>query len=138
MERPFHPAAPSAAIFEFIELSPGEVGIVLGDVSGKARLPRCSRRSCRDVRRRSGHQDSPASILSRINRRLLARHLEAPFVTLLMPSCRLMDAVYANAGHNPPALLLRTACDRSPEAEPSLAPSARRSKPPSRCARATP
>src|SRR6185503_9003421 len=50
--------------------------------------------------------DSPARIVSRINRRLAVRHLDARFATLvygvLSPNGRF---VYTNAGHNPPLVL---------------------------------
>jgi phosphoserine phosphatase RsbU/P len=50
----------------------------------------------------------PSVILTRLNRRLMARRLEPRFATLvyavLSPDGRL---VYSNAGHNPPALLGR-------------------------------
>ena len=103
-------SVPSRAIggdfFEFIELPSGGVGMVLGDVSGKgpaAALLAALVQGMFAVEASTG--DGPAAILSRINRRLVARHLEARFVTLvygvLFPDGRL---VYANAGHNPPIL----------------------------------
>ena len=95
--------------FEFIELSAHEVGIVMGDVSGKgpaAALLAALVQGMFAVEAATG--DSPAAILSRINRRLVARQLEARFVTLVYAVLSADgQLVYANAGHNPPALLSR-------------------------------
>lgn len=95
--------------FEFIELSPTEVGIVMGDVSGKgpaAALLAALVQGMFAVEAET--RDSPAAILSRLNRRLVARRLEGRFVTLAYAVLS-SDGwlVYANAGHNPPALLTR-------------------------------
>ena len=104
-------SVPSRAIggdfFEFVELPSGAVGMVLGDVSGKgpaAALLAALVQGMFAVEAATG--GSPAELLSRLNTRLVLRHLESRFVTLvyviLCPDGRL---VYANGGHNPPMLL---------------------------------
>jgi sigma-B regulation protein RsbU (phosphoserine phosphatase) len=96
--------------FEFIDLPSGDAAIVLGDVSGKgpaAALLAAMIQGMIAADAPSG--DGPAAIVSRINRRLAARALDARFATLvyavLSPDGTL---VYTNAGHNPPLLLART------------------------------
>jgi sigma-B regulation protein RsbU (phosphoserine phosphatase) len=100
--------------FEFLELPSGDVGIVMGDVSGKgpaAALLAAMLQGMFAVEAPGG--DGPALTLSRINRRLVARHLQWRFATLvygiLSPDGRL---VYANAGHNPPMLAGRGGVQR--------------------------
>lgn len=106
-------SVPSRAIggdfFEFIELPTGAVGMVLGDVSGKgpaAALLAALVQGMFAVEASTG--DSPAAVISRINARLAARHLESRFVTLVYAVLTGDGCLqYANAGHNPPMLLSR-------------------------------
>jgi len=93
--------------FEFVELLSGDVGIVMGDVSGKgpaAALLASMLQGMFAVEARAGH--GPARTLLRMNELLTARQVEWRFATLvyavLSPNGTL---VYANAGHNPPVLL---------------------------------
>jgi ketosteroid isomerase-like protein len=95
--------------FEFIELPAGGVGLAMGDVAGKgpaAALLASLLQGMFAVEASTG--DGPAATLNRINQRLAARRLESRFATVvyavLSPDGRL---TYANAGHNPPALLTR-------------------------------
>ena len=95
--------------FEFLDLPSGDVGIVIGDVSGKgpaAALLAAMLQGMFAVEAPAGA--GPAITLSRINRRLAERRLESRFATLvyavLSPDGRL---VYANAGHNPPLIVGR-------------------------------
>jgi len=95
--------------FDFIELSAGGVGLVMGDVAGKgpaAALLASLLQGMFAVEAPTG--DGPAATLTRINQRLAARRLESRFATVvyavISPDGRL---TYANAGHNLPALLSR-------------------------------
>jgi steroid delta-isomerase-like uncharacterized protein len=108
--------------FEFVELPSGDAGIVMGDVAGKgpaAALLAAMLQGMFAVEAPAG--DGPALTLSRINRRLAARHLESRFVTLvygvLSPDGRL---VYSNAGHNPPVLVTRDGIRRLTTGGPIL------------------
>jgi len=93
--------------FEFIDLPSGNVGVLLGDVSGKgpaAALLAALIQGMFSVEAASA--DSPSSILARINRRVLERQLESRFATLVYGVLSSGGRfVYANAGHNPPVLL---------------------------------
>jgi len=95
--------------FEFAALPSGDVGLAMGDVSGKgpaAALLAAMLQGMLAVE--APMADSPAATMSRLNRRLADRRLDARFATLLYgvlsPDGRF---VYSNAGHNPPALLAR-------------------------------
>src|SRR5712692_11473150 len=108
--------------FEFVELPFGDAGIVMGDVAGKgpaAALLAAMVQGMFAVEATAG--DGPAVTLSRINRRLAARRLEARFVTLvygiLSSDGRL---VYSNAGHNPPTLVTRDGIRRLTAGGPIL------------------
>ena len=108
--------------FEFLELPDGAVGIALGDVSGKgapAALLAALLQGMFASETRAG--DGPAATLARINRRIAARHLGSRFATIaygvLSPDGRF---VYANAGHNPPALVARGRITRLTEGGPIL------------------
>jgi len=96
--------------FEFAELATGEVAFAMGDVAGKgpaAALLASMLQGMLAVEAGAGL--GPAEMLSRLNQRLCERRLDARFTTLvycvLSPGGKL---VYANAGHNPPALLTRS------------------------------
>src|SRR5262245_11767292 len=95
--------------FEFVERPNGDVGIAMGDVSGKgpaAALLAALLQGMLAVEAAS--TASPAETLLRMNRRLVARRVESRFVTLvygvLSPDGRFG---YSNAGHNPPILHAR-------------------------------
>jgi ketosteroid isomerase-like protein len=110
--------------FEFIELPSGDAGIVLGDVAGKgpaAALLAAMLQGMFAVEAPAG--GGPAATLSRINRRLAARHLDSRFATLvygvLSSDGRL---VYSNAGHNPPMLLAADGIRRLTTGGPILGP----------------
>jgi serine phosphatase RsbU (regulator of sigma subunit) len=96
--------------FEAIELPSQDCAFLIGDVSGKgpaAALLAAMVQGMFAVEAPAG--DGPAATLERINRRLAARALGPRFATLvyavMSPDGRL---VYANGGHNPPALLRRS------------------------------
>jgi steroid delta-isomerase-like uncharacterized protein len=95
--------------FEFIDLPWGDVGIMMGDVAGKgpaAALLAALLQGMFAADAPAG--GGPAATLARLNARLAARRIESRFATLayavLSPNGRL---VYANGGHNPPALFTR-------------------------------
>ena len=101
--------------FEFLEAPAGDdVGLVLGDLAGKgpaAALLASLLQGMLAIEAHSG--DGPAAILTRMNRELASRQIEARFATIvyavLSPDGRL---VYSNAGHNPPALVTRDGLQR--------------------------
>jgi steroid delta-isomerase-like uncharacterized protein len=108
--------------FEFIDLPSGAVGIIMGDVAGKgpaAALLAAMVQGMIAVEAPAG--GGPAITLARLNARLAARQVCARFVTLVYaivsPEGRL---TYANAGHNPPALLTRDGVRRLSAGGPIL------------------
>ena len=93
--------------FEFVDLPSGDIGIVMGDVSGKgpaAALLAALVQGMFVSETPAGL--GPAETLRRVNQRLTARQLESRFATLVYA---VMTAdgrlTYSNAGHNPPVLL---------------------------------
>jgi sigma-B regulation protein RsbU (phosphoserine phosphatase) len=91
--------------FDFLELSSGRVGLVMGDVAGKG--PAAALLAAMIQGMLEGDVlESPAAALVRVNHRLIARDFGARFATLaygvLSADGRL---VYSNAGHNPPVIL---------------------------------
>jgi sigma-B regulation protein RsbU (phosphoserine phosphatase) len=100
--------------FEIVEYPSGDVGLALGDVAGKGPAAALLASMLQGMLTSHAHaSDDPAATLTRINRDLADRRLEARFATLvyavLSPDGRL---VYANAGHNPPALVTRGGIER--------------------------
>ncbi len=92
--------------FEFVDLPSGEVGIAIGDIAGKgpaAALLAAMIQGMLAAELVFG--GSPAAILSRINRTLVARGICPRFATMvygvLSPDGQF---VYSNAGHNLPIL----------------------------------
>jgi ketosteroid isomerase-like protein len=108
--------------FEFIERPNGDVGIAMGDVSGKgpaAALLAAMLQGMLAVEATS--PAGPAETLSRMNQHLIARRVESRFATLvygvLSPDGRF---VYSNAGHNPPVLHARRGVRRLTAGGPIL------------------
>jgi phosphoserine phosphatase RsbU/P len=63
----------------------------------------------------------PAATLARINRRLTARNLQARYATIAYGVLSADGGlVYANAGHNPPALLTRSGLRRLTRGGPAV------------------
>jgi len=108
--------------FEFVELRSGDVGIVMGDVSGKgpaAALLASMLQGMFAVEARAGH--GPARTLLRINELMTARHVEWRFATLVYAVLSASGTlVYTNAGHNPPVLLARDGIHRLTTGGPIL------------------
>jgi predicted ester cyclase len=95
--------------FEFVELPSGALGVAIGDVAGHGPAAALLAAMLQGLfLGEVGSGCGPATVLARLNQRLLQRHLAPRFATLvyaeLSPGGRL---VYSNAGHNPPALLAR-------------------------------
>jgi ketosteroid isomerase-like protein len=110
--------------FEFADLPSGDAAIVMGDVAGKgpaAALLAAMLQGMFAVEAPAG--DGPAVTLSRINRRLASRRIEARFATLvfatLSPDGHLC---YSNAGHNAPVLMTRDGIRRLTTGGPVLGP----------------
>jgi phosphoserine phosphatase RsbU/P len=108
--------------FEIRDSSTGDVGLALGDVAGKgpaAALLASLLQGMLATEARSG--DGPGPILTRMNRELASRNIEARFATIvyavLSPDGRL---VYSNAGHNAPALVTRGGLQRLTTGGPIL------------------
>jgi phosphoserine phosphatase RsbU/P len=100
--------------FEIVEYPSGDVGLALGDVAGKGPAAALLASMLQGMLTAYAHGgEGPAATLTRINRGLAERRLDARFATLvyavLSADGRL---VYANAGHNPPALLTRNGIQR--------------------------
>jgi serine phosphatase RsbU (regulator of sigma subunit) len=93
--------------FAFVDLPKGDIGIMLGDVAGKgpaAALLAAMVQGMFETEAPAG--GGPAATLSRINRRLTARRLDARFATIAYGVLSANgELVYSNAGHNPPALI---------------------------------
>jgi serine phosphatase RsbU (regulator of sigma subunit)/ketosteroid isomerase-like protein len=93
--------------FEFMDLPSGDVGIVMGDVSGKGPAAALLAALLQGMFASETPVGlGPAATLTRVNQRLAARQLESRFATLVYA---VMTAdgrlTYSNAGHNPPVLL---------------------------------
>jgi sigma-B regulation protein RsbU (phosphoserine phosphatase) len=94
--------------FELLDLPNGDLGIVLGDVSGNGAPAALVAAMLQGMLAADPQLGGPAATVARLNRRLAARHVGSRFATLvyavLSPDGRL---VAANAGHHPPVLLGR-------------------------------
>lgn len=107
---------------EYIDLPSGDVGIAVGDVSGKgpaAALVAAMLQGMFSIV--ALESDSPQTALTRVNRALCRRGIEPRFATLayavLSPDGQL---TYSNAGHNPPLLLTRAGVTRLTTGGPML------------------
>lgn len=95
--------------YDFVQLSPGRVAVVIGDATGKGLPAALLVNECWSILRTLIDENvSPAEFLGRINR-VLNRRVRATgrFVTLFLVIID-MDrgvAIYASAGHNPPLLV---------------------------------
>src|SRR5206468_4300269 len=108
--------------FEFAELPSGSVAVAMGDVAGKgpaAALLAAMLQGMIAIEAPGGA--TPAVAVSRLNRRLAAREIEARFATfvygILSPDGRF---AYTNAGHNAPAVLTRGGIRRLTKGGPIL------------------
>jgi len=108
--------------FEFVELPSGDIGIAMGDVAGKgpaAALLAAMLQGMLAAEAPAG--GGPALTLARINRLLAARRLGSRFVTLVYGVLSSDgQLVCSNAGHNPPALMMRDGIRRLETGGPIL------------------
>ena len=115
--------------FEFAELPSGAVAVAMGDVSGKgpaAALLASLLQGMIAIEAPVG--SSPSAAVSRLNQRLVARQLDARFVTLVYGILGPNGAFrYTNAGHNAPALVSRKGIRRLATGGPILGTFARAS-----------
>ena len=100
--------------FDYLELEDGNVGVALGDVSGKgapAALLTAAVQGMFTVEAAS--VGGPASTISKINRGLKKRNIESKFVTMFFGVLSADGTfVYCNGGHNAPVLLNRSGVSR--------------------------
>jgi len=93
--------------YDFFELPNGEIGIALGDVSGKGvSAALYTAKLSSDVRFQSASRTEPAEIMNGINASLIADVEEGMFVTLVYLSLNpeTGEVKYSNAGHLRPLL----------------------------------
>ena len=93
--------------YEYLDLPDGSFGFALGDVSGKGPPAALLTAVLQGIFAAQAFAlVEPNEMLTRVNRALLARRVEARFATIffgvITPGGRL---TYCNAGHNPPLLL---------------------------------
>lgn len=93
--------------FDFVDLTDGRFGFMLGDVAGKGSPAALLAAAVLGMfSSEATYQTSAGSLVNRLNRGLLRRHVEARFMTafygILGPDGSL---TYCNAGHNAPVLL---------------------------------
>jgi steroid delta-isomerase-like uncharacterized protein len=100
--------------FDYFELPDAAVGFVVGDVSGKGPPAALLTAVLQGILAVHAYgSDSPAVTIERVNQALARRAIEARFATMfygvLARDGRLR---YCNAGHNPPAVVGASACQR--------------------------
>jgi serine phosphatase RsbU (regulator of sigma subunit)/limonene-1,2-epoxide hydrolase len=92
--------------FDFIDLPSGDLGIVIGDVAGKGPAAALLAAMIQGMLESDARPESPAATLARLNRRLIARDFGSRFATLVYAVLSADGRLaYANAGHNPPAIV---------------------------------
>ncbi|RME76610.1 MAG: GAF domain-containing protein [Chloroflexi bacterium] len=94
--------------YDFIEVSPHRLGLVIADVSGKglpAAMFMALTRSL--IRAVAPGQHDPRAVLTRVNQLLLPDTRRGKFVSLFYAilDTQTGELTYSNAGHNPPFLL---------------------------------
>ena len=100
--------------FDYFDLAGGRFGFTLGDVAGKgppAALLTAMIQGAFAAQVTS--TDSPAELMTHINRTLIRRAVQSRFVTVLYGVLAADGALtYSNAGHNPPILIRRSGVQR--------------------------
>jgi phosphoserine phosphatase RsbU/P len=98
----------SGDFFDIIERPNNRWGLLIADVADKGMPAALYMTLIRTlIRAAVNNDDSPASVLSRVNNLLVADSKSGMFVTIIYAVVSLDDGslTYANAGHNPPLLL---------------------------------
>jgi steroid delta-isomerase-like uncharacterized protein len=100
--------------FDYFELPDAAVGFVVGDVSGKGPPAALLTAVLQGILAVHAYgSDSPAVTIERVNQALARRAIEARFATMFY-GVLARDGVlrYCNAGHNPPAVVGASGCQR--------------------------
>jgi len=109
--------------YDFIEIDEDHLGIAIADVAGKGIGGAMMMAVCQGVlRTRAKQEQSPARMLSELNRVLSANLAEDMFITMLyiVLNTQTRELTFARAGHERP--LLCRGCDGTRLAEPLDAP----------------
>lgn len=109
--------------YDFIEIDEDHLGIAIADVAGKGIGGAMMMAVCQGVlRTRAKQEQSPARMLSELNRVLSANLAEDMFITMLyvVLNTQTRELKFARAGHERP--LLCRGCDGTRVAEPLDAP----------------
>ncbi|MEX0795733.1 MAG: SpoIIE family protein phosphatase [Acidimicrobiia bacterium] len=91
--------------YDFIELSDGRLGVVIGDVTDKGVPAALVMATCRSMLRGAAQgNETPAAVLAEVNDNLVPQIPPGMFVTCLyaIVDTAAGDVVFANAGHNLP------------------------------------
>ncbi len=123
----YHSAYTGAQIggdfFDALDL-PGQVGVIIGDVSGKGVDAAVRTALCKYTLRAYAYEDpAPGRVVERLNTAIYDQVALESFITLFYGVINLADGTltYANAGHMPP-VYLASASDEPQELEPGELP----------------
>jgi sigma-B regulation protein RsbU (phosphoserine phosphatase) len=94
--------------FDYVDLPAGEFGFIVGDVAGKGSpAALLSAALIGMFSAEATYQSSAAPVLTRLNRGLLRRGVEARFVTTFYAMLSVDGSLtYSNGGHNAPVLVM--------------------------------
>ena len=100
--------------FDYFNLADGRFGFTLGDVAGKGPPAALLTAMVQGAfAAQSTSTDSPAALMSHINRTLIRRAIQSRFVTVMYGVLGADGRLtYCNAGHNPPILVGRNSVRR--------------------------
>ncbi|OFW01520.1 MAG: hypothetical protein A3I61_07190 [Acidobacteria bacterium RIFCSPLOWO2_02_FULL_68_18] len=95
--------------FDYVDLSTGQFGFILGDVAGKGAPAALLAAAVLGMfGAEAAYQTSPAALTSRLNQNVFRRGIEARFLTAFYGMLAADGTLtYCNAGHNPPVLVGR-------------------------------
>ena len=99
--------------YDFFELSANQFGLVIADVADKGMPAAMFMTVVRSLVRATLHvEDSPATVLERVNNLIVPDATQGMFITLVYAVLDLHSGVleYANAGHNPPLVVRGRTC----------------------------
>ena len=91
--------------YDFIQLGPDRLGVIIGDVTDKGVPAALVMATCRSMLRAVAHNfNSPSAVLEEVNSKLVVEIPPAMFVTCLYAiiDTSAGEVVFANAGHNLP------------------------------------